>query len=62
MTNPNGHPSSCPCTRCNDYDLGALEERAEAKAARWGYEPPDSRAQETAGGWAKDEPRKRVGR
>lgn len=40
-----GHPSSCPCPDCNDYDPAREWERDEERYSPRGEEPPDSRAQ-----------------
>lgn len=37
------HPSSCPCQRCENYDLGEAWEREEARYETRGEEPSDSR-------------------
>jgi len=45
---PNGHPSSCPCPTCNDYDPTDDFEREEARLESWREDPPDARERDQA--------------
>lgn len=60
MNQPNGHPTSCPCSDCNDFDLGEILFRQEARFERWDERVPDSRTLESAGGNEENEPRHRT--
>lgn len=42
------HPTSCPCQRCENYDVAESFERLEERYATRGVEPPDSRSTEAS--------------